>query len=140
MAVKRSTLRVNSRMRCAVFCTTSSTEQAVSSTGGTFSSTSGGNHVGRSAEAEPPGFEGIVATTFWATADDSGNEIRKAKSHRQIWPAGPDEVASWQMISSTELHPCSLLSRFSFAVNAPLSLRHLSSQALHLMGIMKAVV
>jgi hypothetical protein len=40
----------------------------------------------------------------------------------------------------TELHACSLLSRFGVAVNAPVPLRCLSSQALHVMGIIKAVV
>jgi hypothetical protein len=61
-----------------------------------------------------------VATAFWAAADD--------------------EVASWQKISSTELHACFLLSRFNFAVNAPLPLRYLSSQMLHLKGIIYVVV
>ena len=39
-----------------------------------------------------------------------------------------------------EVACASPLSRFSFAVNSPLPLRHLSSQPIHLMGIIKAVV
>jgi len=43
-------------------------------------------------------------------------------------------------VSLTELPACSLLSRFSFAVNAPLPLRSLSSQFLHLVEVISSVV
>ncbi len=56
-----------------------------------------------------------------------------------LWPEVSDEVASWKN-PLTELHACSLLSRFGFALNAPVPLRCLSSQALHVMGIINAVV
>jgi hypothetical protein len=45
-----------------------------------------------------------------------------------------------QELSSKRLHAYSLLPRFNFAVNAPLPLRSLSSQALHLKGVINTVV
>jgi len=42
--------------------------------------------------------------------------------------------------SLKELHACSLLAGFGFTVNAPVPLRHLSSETLGLMGIICVVV